>query len=80
MGNVLPIIGDMSEETSKPWWQSSTIVAGIVGGAVTLSAAVFGIQIEDLQDAIVQGVLAMGAFASTVGILIGRFRAGKQVK
>ena len=80
MGNVLPIIGDMNEETSKPWWQSSTIVAGIVGGAVTLSAAVFGIQIEDLQDAIVQGVLAMGAFASTVVILIGRFRAGKQVK
>jgi len=70
----------MNEETSKPWWQSSTIVAGIVGGAVTLSAAVFGIQIEDLQDAIVQGVLAMGAFASTVVILIGRFRAGKQVK
>ena len=69
-----------TQTDSKPWWQSSTIVGGIVGGAITLCAAVFGIHVSDLQDQLVQGVLSIGAFASTVAVIIGRFRSAKQVK
>lgn len=70
----------MSEETTKKWYESRTIIAAIV---VVLATAVkaAGIEIDDTTQAqIVDGVLTIVQAVGGLVAIIGRVKADRVIK
>jgi hypothetical protein len=64
---------------AKPWWQSKTIVAALVGGALGLVAITTGKDLRDSQDEIVNAVEAAVLVVTTVVTIYGRVTAKHEI-
>tara|TARA_R110000803_G_scaffold59101_2_gene117447 strand:- start:3875 stop:4072 length:198 start_codon:yes stop_codon:yes gene_type:complete len=61
----------------KKWWESTTIVSGLIGG---LNTAVILLKIEITTEEIQTAVQAIIALATVVGVYLGRKKAAKVIK
>lgn len=66
-------------EETKPWWQSKTVIGGIVTFASVIAAAL-GHQINEAEQAVI--VEAVSGLAGAVGLVLtvwGRGTASKKI-
>lgn len=64
---------------AKPWWQSKTILAALVGGALGLVAVTTGKDLRDSQDEIVNAVEAAVLVVTTAMTIYGRVTAEHKI-
>lgn len=63
---------------TKPWYQSSTILAALATGIIAL-LGIFKINLTDFHQEITDALLSLGAIAGTVLTILGRLNASKPV-
>lgn len=65
--------------STKPWWQSRTILGAIVSGGVAI-AAIFNVEIADLSESFLDGLMGIGVLVGTSLTVYGRFTAEKELR
>lgn len=78
---TIDILPHLMGTTSKKWWQSKTILGGVVLAAVFILERFLGFSVDEIgKESLESIVMAIGETVGLILVFVGRIRANRPIK